>query len=1026
MPADPAPRTLTFLFTDLEGSTRLWERFPEAMRPVIARHDAILHGAVEAWGGQVVKTTGDGLMAIFSSVAAAVSACVTAQRKLMQESWGEVGSLRVRMGLHSGEAQSRVGDFFGPTVNRAARIMAVGHGGQVLLSAATAALVMDQLPDGAMLRDLGEHRLKDLGRPEHLFQLVHPGLLGEFPPLATLNYRPNNLPVQASSFVGRDAELKEIRGRLVDAGVRLLTLTGPGGTGKTRLALRVAAELIDMFDDGVFFVDLSTVGDTPSVLAAIARAIGVSETTGQSLLEDLKRRLRQQRLLLVLDNFEQVTAAAPTMVELLSECAGLKLLVTSREQLHVRGEQLFSVRPLSSPTARTGHWSAVELARYEAVQLFVDRAQAVSAGFALTDKNAPAVAEICLRLDGLPLAIELATARIRLFSPEALRDRLRSRLRALGSGARDLPARQRTLRTTIDWSFQLLEPSEQRLLELFSVFSGAALEAVEVVAAEVEWLSGTDVVDGMASLLDKSLIRQADSGDGEPRLVMLETIREFAAERLDDLPEFSAAARRAHAGYFAEFAQRQWADLTGPGREPALAALAADIDNLRLAWRYWVAAGDLIELNWLVDSLWLLYDAQGWYQATIELTTDLLQVLDSTPPTPERAAQEITLQTSLARALMAMSGYTNEVEQAYTRAMRLFEGRDFPQLFPVLRSLATFYNFRAEFDKGAQVGREILRLAEQLNDTGMLVDGHLVLGSSLVFLNDLHAGLEHLDQAIEYFQSQPHRSQRFRLGNNPGVACFTTSAFVCWLLGYPDGALQRADEAVALATELEHPFTLAYALFHSGFLHWWRREPERAKDRAVGVLQVVEDHEFPIWGAVGTCLLGAANTWMGQTDEGLAQIQRGMDLYQGLRSPPIFWQLLLFLQAGAQARAGRTDEGLVLIDEALEIADRGSGMTLLPEFCLLKGDLLLGLPQTNSADAEQWFQRACDIAQGLDARMPQLRAAVQLCRLWRDGDKAEEGIRRLRGIYDTFTEGFTTTDLIDATEQLDSLGVRPP
>jgi predicted ATPase/class 3 adenylate cyclase len=1021
MHPEPAPRTLTFLFTDLKGSTQLWERFPDAMKPALARHDAILRAAVEGSNGQVVKTTGDGLMAIFPSVAAALNSCVTAQRKLMQEPWGAPGTLRVRMGLHSGEAETRVGDYFGPTVNRAARIMAVGHGGQVLLSAATAALVMDRLPDGATLRDLGEHRLKDLGRPEHMFQLVHPDLVGDFPPLATLNYRPNNLPVQASTFVGRDAELEEIRERLEDEAVRLLTLTGPGGTGKTRLALQVAAEVIDRFDDGAFFVDLSAVRDTQSALAGIARTVDVSETSGQSLLEDLKSRLRHQRMLLVLDNFEQVTAAAPTVVELLSECVRLNLLVTSREALHVRGEQLFSVPPLSLPTAAAGHRSAAELARYEAIQLFVDRAQAVKTGFELTDKNAPAVAEICLRLDGLPLAIELATARIRLFSPEALRDRLGSRLRALGSGARDLPARQQTLRATIEWSYQLLEPAEQRLLELLSVFSNTGIDAVESVASEIEWLNETDTVDGLTSLLDKSLIRQAETGDGEPRLMMLETIREYAAERLDDRPELSAAVRRNHAAYFADFAGRQWEHLTGQGREPALEAMAADIDNLRLAWRYWVAEGDLDQLNKLVDSLWLVYDAQGWYHATIELTTDLLNVLASAPSTPERATQEITLRTSLARALMAIKGYTPEVEQAHTRALELFEGRGFPQLFPVLRSLASFYNFSADFDKGTQVGREILRLAEQQNDTSMLVDGHLVLGSNLAFLNDLHAGLKHLDEAIGYFRSEPHRARRFRLGNNPGVACFTTSAFVLWLLGYPDRALRRANDAVALATELQHPFSLAYALFHSGFLHLWRREPELVRDRAVGVLQVVEDHDFQIWRAVGTCLLGAANAGMGQCEQGLAQIRQGMDLYQGLKTPPVFWPLLLSVQAGAHARAGEAAEGLTLIDEALEIAGRGSGMTLLPEFHLLKGDLLLTPPQTASNEAEPWFQRAYDVAHGLDARMPQLRAAVRLCRLWRNGDNAERGGRMLRGVYGTFTEGFTTADLIEATALEESL-----
>jgi predicted ATPase/class 3 adenylate cyclase len=568
----PGPRSgiLTFLFTDLEGSTRLWERFPQAMRRALERHDTILQAAVTASHGRVVKATGDGLMAVFGSAADAVRACLTAQRGLADEPWHETGALKVRMGLHSGEAQTRAEDYFGSTVIRAARIMAVGHGGQVLLSSAAAALVMDQLPDGTSLLDLGARRLKDLGRPEQLFQLAHPALTRDFPPLATPDRRPNNLPMQTSTFVGRDVELGEIRERLQDEAVRLLTLTGPGGTGKTRLALRVAADEIDRFDDGVFFVDLSAVHDADSVLASIARAIGLSEASDQSLLAEIQRQLGHQRVLPVLDNFEQVTVAGPTAVELLSNCQGLKLLVTSREALHLRGEHLYSVPPLSLPGA-ADHRPAAELAGYEAVQLFVERAQAVRADFRLTDENAAAVAEICLRLDGLPLAIELATARINLFSPEALRDRLGSRLKLLRGGPRDLPARQQTLRATIEWSYQLLEPGERRLFELLSAFSGTGLEAVEAVAGEVDRLTGTgdDILDGLASLLDKSLIRKIDPGDAEPRLLMLETISEYAAERLDEQPELSAATRRAHAAYFAgRRAPGRWRQPRVPERSP--------------------------------------------------------------------------------------------------------------------------------------------------------------------------------------------------------------------------------------------------------------------------------------------------------------------------------------------------------------------------------------------------------------------------------------------------------------------------
>ena len=310
----------------------------------------------------------------------------------------------------------------------------------------------------------------------------------------------------------------------------------------------------------------------------------------------------------------------------------------------------------------------------------MERAQAVRADFRLTEENADAVADICRRLDGLPLAIELATARLNLFSPEALRDRLGSRLRLLRGGARDLPARQQTLRSTIEWSYQLLEPGEQRLFELLSVFSGARFEAVEIVAAELDRLTEVevDILDGLTSLVDKSLLRQAAAA-GEPRLVMLETIREYAAERLDDTPELGAAARRAHAAYFADFAQRQWEHLTGQRRELALAAMTTDLDNLRLAWDHWAAAGDLDQLNKLVDSLWLLYDARGWYHDTVRLTTDLLEVLSSSPSTPDRVTQEVTLRTSLARALMASKGYTPEIEEVYARTLELFEGQQVPQ-----------------------------------------------------------------------------------------------------------------------------------------------------------------------------------------------------------------------------------------------------------------------------------------------------------------------------------------------------------
>jgi hypothetical protein len=350
----------------------------------------------------------------------------------------------------------------------------------------------------------------------------------------------------------------------------------------------------------------------------------------------------------------------------------------------------------------------------------------------------------------------------------------------------------------------------------------------------------------------------------------------------------------------------------------------------------------------------------------------------------------------------------------------MFEGqRELPQAFPVLRGLASFYTYRAEFEKGAQVGVEILRLAEAQDDPSMRVDGHLVLGSSIALQGDLHGGLEHLDKAIQWFQAEGYRSRTFRLGNNPGVASFMVSALTLWMLGLPDRALERANRAVTVATELGHPFTLAYALFHSGFLHLWRREPEAVRDRAAGVLAVAREYDLQIWRALGTCLEGVASAWMGRSEEGLAQIRVGLDLYHGLKTPPVFWPLILSMQAGACGRSGRAAEGLPLIEEAIQIAD--PGMPIVAEFYILKGDLLLALPQANGAAAESWFRQAFDVTQGADARMSQLRAALRLCRIWRDQGNAAQAGRVLRDVYDTFTEGFETPDLIEARDLLQTL-----
>ena len=841
-------------------------------------------------------------------------------------------------------------------------------------------------------------------------------------PTSAVATAPSNLPGLLSHLIGRVHELQEVKQRL--AQTRLLTLLGPGGTGKTRLALQAASELRAEFEDHVYFVDLAASRDAESVLAAIGRTVGLRETSDKSLLDELKAHIKNRKTLSLLDNFEQVTIAAPTMAELLRDCPELKLLVTSREALHVRGENVFPVPPLALPPLETKPASFEQVAKSEAVQLFVERAQAVKPDFQLTHGNAPAVAEICARLDGLPLAIELATARLNIFTPQAMGERLGNRLKLLRGGARDLPARQQTLHDTIDWSYGLLDAGEQRLFALLAVFSGATLEAVEAVASYIKHFadSGLDIFDGVSSLVDKSLIRQIEQPQGESRLQMLETIREFASARLEEDAEFSTAARRAHATYFAEFIRGQWESLTGEARDTALRRLTADLDNIKSAWRYWVTEGNLEQLGKFTDSLWLLYDARGWYHATVELTTDLLKVLSTTVSTPERARQEILLQTTLARALCTTRGYVKEVEQAYARALELCDSvGEIPQLFPVLRGLSYYYVYRTEFAKGVQIGERILNLAEHLQDPNLKMEGQMVLGYNIAFHHDLHLGLEYLEQSLAGYDFSRQRARHLGLGANPGVVSLTAFALCSWMAGYPERGRKRMGEAIALSRKLDHPFSIAYALFHFALINLWSGYIEIAEQRAQALVNIAEEHEFLIWHAVGSCLRGAALVAMGSTDEGLSLIDRGMNASRGQNTPPIFWPSLLQLQAGVYGMAGKPENGLPLLDEALQIASAGSGKLPAAEFFGMKGDLLLAIDPDNAAEAEVWYQLAVDTAREVKATMLELRAALKLGRLWQQQGKTEQAKKLLSEVYAKMTEGFTLPDLQQAQALLKEL-----
>src|SRR5215216_6020701 len=449
------------------------------------------------------------------------------------------------------------------------------------LSAATHEMVRDQLSEEVSLWDLGEQRLKDLFKPERVFQLIAPGLLSEFPPLRTLEAKLNNLPLQPTPLVGRVREVEEVAERLRSDQVRLLTLTGPGGTGKTRLALQAGADLLDEFEDGVFFVALAAITDRALVAPTVARTLGLTERRNQPPEELLKGFLRDRQTLLLLDNFEQVLESAPLLDELLSAAPSLKILATSRTPLRLYGEHEFPVPPLSLPDP-SSLATLESLTQYGAVRLFVERAKAVKPDFSLTQANAPAVTEICARLDGLPLAIELAAARIKLLPPQAMLSRLGSRLKLLTGGARDLPRRQRTLRATIEWSYELLDEGEKTLFARLAVFSGGSnLEGIEAVCDPQGDLP-SDALEGVSSLLDKSLLRQEEGQGAEPRLMMLETIREFALEKFEESDD-TETIKRAHAEYFLALAEHAEPKLWGQEDAAWLDRLEREHDNMRAA-----------------------------------------------------------------------------------------------------------------------------------------------------------------------------------------------------------------------------------------------------------------------------------------------------------------------------------------------------------------------------------------------------------------------------------------------------------
>ena len=815
--ASPPTGTVTFLFTDIEGSTKLWEKNAPAMQAALARHDELLRWAIEERCGYVFKTVGDAFCAAFPTAPDALEAALSAQRTLFADEWPQTGPLRVRVALHTGAAEERDGDYFGPPVNRVARLLSAAHGGQVLLSLPAQELVRDQLPAGTSLRDLGEYRLKDLFRPERVFQLIATGLPVEFPPLRTLDAYRNNLPLQPTPLIGREKEVSEVCTLLRHEETRLLTLTGPGGTGKTRLALQAAADFLDDFPDGTFFVPLATLSESELFFSAVAETLGVKETGEQSLDESLKDYLSERRLLLLLDNFEQVLGAASAVTELLAAAQGLKVLATSRAPLGLYGEHEFPVPPLTLPDLR--HPPSLErLTQYEAVELFVERAQAVKPDFKVTNESAPAVAEICVRLDGLPLAIELAAARIKMLPPKAMLQRLSSRLKLLTGGARDLPERQRTLRATIEWSHALLDEGEQLLFGRLAVFSGGrALEAIEAIC-DAEGDLPVEAFEGVSSLLDKSLLGQEEGPGGEPRFVMLETVHEFAREKLQGSGE-AEQIKRVHAQYFLTLAEEAHPELLGANQLQWLEKLEAEHDNMRAALTWALERNEAEVALRMGGALWWFWSVRGYYSEGRRWLEEG-QAMEGRG-SPESRAMAL----AGAGALASQQGDLDRAQEACEEGLELLEhqAREASEAkLCLLAGLGWVALQREEHGQATELFEEGLALSREMSDTWWLASSLLDLALVSNSRGDSERATELYEESMDLFRER---------GDKQNLAfCLNNLGMVAYSQGDLGRATQLTEEGVVLFRELGARGDVALGLYNLGWVALLQNDLGRAAD----------------------------------------------------------------------------------------------------------------------------------------------------------------------------------------------------
>jgi predicted ATPase/class 3 adenylate cyclase len=797
----PPEGNVTFLFTDIEGSTRLWEKNPRKMGGALARHDELLRTTVERHNGYVFKTVGDAFCVAFEGAMDAVRAAISAQRGLASATWPDTGPIRVRMAIHSGEVEHRDSDYFGPTLNRVARLLSAGHGGQTLLSHVTAEMVREHLPDDASLHDCGERRLKDLSRPEQIFQLVVQDLPSDFPPLRSLEVLPNNLPAQVTNFIGRAREMAELK-RLLRTN-RLVTLIGAGGTGKTRLSLQAGAEMLEEFPHGIWLVELATVSDPMLVPETIANVLEVREEHARAPLDTLTSALRPRNLLLVLDNCEHlIGACAQTATALLRRCPSVKILASSREPLNIEGETLQSVPPLAVPAfSRENNDVEIDhLAELPGVQLFVERAAAVRQGFALTEDNARLIARICWRLDGIPLAIELAAARVKVLSLEQILSRLDDRFGLLTGGSRTALPRQQTLGALIDWSYDLLSEPERILLRRLTVFvAGRTLEMAEEVCAG-DGLDRNMIMDLLSSLVEKSLLMVEAGPNGETRYTMLESVWDYGDGKLAQHQETSRY-RHKHLDYFVQLAEKAEPSLFGKEQKVWLEKLSFEHYNLNVALQFSEENPETVEKGLrLAGSLARYWELHSYLSEGYEHVEKLLAKAD------DRLAPLIRAKAELgAGRLSWCQDRDADALKHYHAALSLYEQLQQTERVGIVEALIGFAErsngnctaARAHFERARNIAERVSSERTAL----MAMNGFASIAADE---GDYVTARRDKERSLASAQT---------LGDQAIVALIAASlAKVCYDQGDYSAARKHMRESLAISRELGNKWVVPYAI----------------------------------------------------------------------------------------------------------------------------------------------------------------------------------------------------------------------